>query len=1121
MALPPLITSEGLVLNNMMPDEGALGGYTPKGTASSEGVALMLRGIIRAAIATNDPVKVNFAKFLLDGAITHFFEGVRPTTTVGQGWHHSWICNGGTSFAVRGPLDPTGDLALGGYLYTRNPESTVEFVSGVGYLTPPPDVIYQVVSEDAAFVWNNMFADLTAGTSLDVEYYIDVAGNKVFGTQKDGSFGQPIIANSGETPGKIVLTTTHTGTLGVNYSVTVPEVEIAYGELYEAWPMWRKLGAEEVSTAGDAIHWFLEAFTLGMEMEPGNPDWVNARNRMLEVWTLACAQESNTTKIFESGTAGPYNNFPLTYSYAYGRSNVDDPETNWTAQAPILKYAAARTSDGYVSFTLPLENAATGSGGSVRYGLDFENAPLFLQYTLTSTITLDIKSSVSQIISVSFENLAGEAFEAQLAVAADSTPQTLNMVQFYRFQDEPGDATGIKTGDWSNEDPEYEIPEYDAVPFPGRIAALDGDSITWMCTFHNPAVGEPSPWPMGWGAAAPTTGVGYYEYYGHGMCGWFNYANQLAGQPLLLEPFLQERTATELPASRYKNGNNFALAGSRVTEWEQSQNDTLGDGKLEVGPVFNSRRYANKFNVIHFLGGTNDLGGGTVTAQTVYVKMRQYLYECAAAGKWVFVHTIPPRTREYIGGYYNVQLGQAAGTLERQDTVRARIHEFNEMLRDEFGYNTPGVYSSHKQANIWLVDHYAALLGPNGIDPAGLVSNDSNPIAKATHGNYKAGYEGKVFFYDGIHPGPAGAYIMGLEAAATMLGAGVPAAGSGPSEVLGVGPNLVANPNFTVTTTRQPGDYGKNAFLGRALGLGQALTDGSHPRWTGTGAIPADYDYETNLGLGYQYGQVPDNWLFYRSKNTFSDATQGEGWSNFNEYTWGDLAPTYPNVLTYMNDSTWANGSAVMSVITVEGGPALQIQFSTAMTGNKNEAFVLRTPVPAGQHGRLDNFGYAQFDWADWFANHSIPPTTAQVNTVPNTLYSPGDKLFAQAEVRMSNMVGAYTWRMALDFLSVDSVAVGGGDATTSGAPITSYAHSQNFWPPSLIDEVRLPLTVEPLLMRTPVVQAPAQAPNENQYYCRLGFEFAFDASTGPASGTIIIKNPMVKKVTGGTTGLK
>lgn len=1132
MALPPLITEEGIVLNNMMPNEGALGGYTPKGTASSEGISLMLRGIVRAAIATNDPNKKDFAHFLFDAACTYFFNDTRPSSVAGTPWNHSWILNGGAPFAVRGPLDPAGDLALGGYLFTRDPESTVAFVSGVGQLDPAPDIIYQVVTSSTEFVWENVFSDLTAGARVAVSYYIDAAGNKVSGTQKGGSFGQPIIpagSHSDGAPGKVVLTEALTGSYGVNYSVTVPGTMIQYGELYEAWPMWRKLAENEVSAAADAIHWFLEAFALGKELEPDNADWANAYNRMLEFWTLTCQQESNTTKIFQGGADGPYNNFPLTYGYAYGREDVDDPDTNWDAQALDGKFTAERTSDGYVTFTLPAENGASGSGDSIRYGVAFENAPLYLNYINTSALSIDMKSSAPQVVNLTMEDNAGVSYEALLVVGPSTTAQTLGMSQFFQFQQVPGEATGTKTGDWSGEDPEYEVPSYSAVAFPGRRVALDGDSITWMNTFHNPAIGQPSPWPIDWGGfggsdaeTPPADLVGYYEYYGHAMCGWFNYANQLMGLPLMLEPFLQERTATESPVSRYKNGNNFAVAGSRVREWEQGQNNTLGDGNLEVMPVFNSRRYRSKYDVIHYMGATNDLGGGSVTPEAVFEKMRQYLYEDAAAGKWVFIHTVTPRTREWIGGYYNVLAGQPGNTLEKQNTVRNRIVQFNDLLRAEFGYNTPGVYSSHKKANIWLVDHYSALVGPNGVDPAGHVSNDANPAAKATLGNYKTGYEGKIFFYDGLHPGPSGAYVMGLETKNTMVGAGVPMLGTGPAEVLSTGPNLLANPNFAITTVRQPGDTGKQAKLGRAVGLGQAKTDSTHPRWTGTGVIPADYDYQTNLGLGYAYGQVPDNWLFYRAKNHFVAGDGQEGWSNFNEYTWDALSDAYPNLNAYLGDSSWTDGSVVTDVITVDGGPAFRIRFSTPQTGNKNESFVLRSPVPAGQHGFLDNYGYATFDWAAWFAGgNSGSPTPADVNTVINTLYAPGDLLYGQADVRMSNMIGCYTWRMALDFLSIDSIAVSLGDVKTSGAPITSYAHSQNFWPPSLIDDVRLPLNPAPLLMRTPVVQAPAQASNENQYFCRLGFEFAFDASTGPAGGTIIIKSPMVKKVTGGTSGLK
>ena len=119
--LPPLITEEGLVLNNMMPDQGALGGYTPLGTASSEGISLMIRGIARAALVTGNEDMKEFANFLFDAACTHFF-GSRPSAEAQNDnmWHHSWICNGGAAFNVRGPLQGNGDLALRTVLHLEN-----------------------------------------------------------------------------------------------------------------------------------------------------------------------------------------------------------------------------------------------------------------------------------------------------------------------------------------------------------------------------------------------------------------------------------------------------------------------------------------------------------------------------------------------------------------------------------------------------------------------------------------------------------------------------------------------------------------------------------------------------------------------------------------------------------------------------------------------------------------------------------------------------------------------------------------------------------------------------------------------------------------------------------------
>lgn len=101
--IPPLVTAEGLVKNNQFYG-GALGGYTPDGTASSEGNSLMMRGVAAAYQVDQDPEKLDYCKFLMDSTITHFFRGEVPTSTPNTTWNHHWLVNAGEPFNVRGPL---------------------------------------------------------------------------------------------------------------------------------------------------------------------------------------------------------------------------------------------------------------------------------------------------------------------------------------------------------------------------------------------------------------------------------------------------------------------------------------------------------------------------------------------------------------------------------------------------------------------------------------------------------------------------------------------------------------------------------------------------------------------------------------------------------------------------------------------------------------------------------------------------------------------------------------------------------------------------------------------------------------------------------------------------------
>lgn len=428
--MPTLTTAEGLVKNNQFTG-GALGGYTADGVASSEGISLMMRGVAHAYKYDKDATKLAYLKFLMDAACKYFFFDSRPTADATVPWYHSWMVNAGDRFNVRGPLAENGQLDQGGYIGVP-----VEFVNGVGRLDPIPDIVYQVVTEGSTFVWHNVFSDIEGdtGSRVGVDHYINSQGAKVYGVQTGGSFGQPIESGSPDPRGQIVLKEALTGTYLVSYCVTVPDVFVEYGEPYEAWPMWRKLANGERSMAADALHWFIDAFRHLREIDPSNVEWSLAHDRLLDVWRKCCDQESNNTNIFVSGSSGPYNNFPLTYSFAYGVNNVDDADnTRWALEPPNSHYTALRTDDGYVTFVAPEMNSAIGSGGPVRYGVVFENKPLYLEYNTGSKILVDTRSSEDIVLTMSITSAAGIAHHAAVMCSPSTGQTVLDIAQFKRF----------------------------------------------------------------------------------------------------------------------------------------------------------------------------------------------------------------------------------------------------------------------------------------------------------------------------------------------------------------------------------------------------------------------------------------------------------------------------------------------------------------------------------------------------------------------------------------------------------------------------------------------------------------------------------------------------------------
>lgn len=105
----------------------------------------------------------------------------------------------------------------------------------------------------------------------------------------------------------------------------------------------------------------------------------------------------------------PVQQFPVDLPYAYGRENIDLPSTNWNVTPPTTRFNVEREVDGYVTFTMQNEIAEIGSGDPIRYGVAFENSPLYIDYTNNSAFSVDMRSSVQQSVSMTIRTNAGDA----------------------------------------------------------------------------------------------------------------------------------------------------------------------------------------------------------------------------------------------------------------------------------------------------------------------------------------------------------------------------------------------------------------------------------------------------------------------------------------------------------------------------------------------------------------------------------------------------------------------------------------------------------------------------------------------------------------------------------------
>ena len=648
-------------------------------------------------------------------------------------------------------------------------------------------------------------------------------------------------------------------------------------------------------------------------------------------------------------------------------------------------------------------------------------------------------------------------------------------------------------------------PSYAAVPFPGRRMALIGDSITYANNHWNAPVSN-----IYGGGSSPKT---RNEYYSTGMTGLLTYTNAILGNVVELEPALQPNTQPGANATSPKNGYNFAVYSSQLTQWMSADFDPApvsGITSHNIGPMLNAENYSSKWDMVFVLGGTNDLAQNATSA-SILANIMSYAITLAQLGKWVFLSTLTPRTADMLqysasGAGYN----QAEIAIIMQSLLSV-----NKGLRD---WLTPTAYVTPPN-NIFLVDAWANLVGPTAsilsvpTDPAGLLSPSSGIVSGAllpsTPGNYRSDAPGLRFMYDGLHMAPPAAYVLGKALAASMVSAGVPAAVSGQlggSTAAGVSPctigtNLMLNTNMTKSTSAARA-AGSKLVLGRAIGLGAPVTV--------SGFTAPTMDAYTNQGAGYAHGQVPDYWFVYRASNS-----DNESYSNFNAYTYSSLEGPTSAPMSYQADATWADGCLTTAItsetftingVTTTNAPGFALTFSRGAgiiggdTAVNNVAFIVKYIVAEGQHGPWDNWGYESGPQTPW----------------PSPPYSPGQYLALDCVMKFSGLSpNLCACRIVANFLCIDF-----SNANSNPAVISSIALAESFFPFSNISNCHQHTENRYLAIRSPAVQVPTPVSGETGVYCQLVWQFSYDCATVPATGTITIINPRLASVTPPSGGL-
>jgi phage-related protein len=310
---PLMINTSGLMVNSFHRVLGRAG-YLPASCGTSEGQAILARAAYYAFQVTGDTGWRTIGNTAIDAYLLNYYPLQIPA---------NWTSANG----IRVPhwaLNVYGTVVTKGFV-TPDPinsgrfDLVLTFVNGVATVpSGSPNFgnvlanVYIVYPSTDKLLWQNIFANPLGGFTYEIDYWVTnamldgVIVRQYPGTESS-SGTQP--TPTSEPVGKIVLKdTTFNGQAKIVYSTYESTITVAAGELFEPYPILRKLRPGEALSAIDALPWSCDAYDLAYQVT-GLAKYQNALNCTIYSETVAATVINPSKWMAKSAETNPWS-FP-------------------------------------------------------------------------------------------------------------------------------------------------------------------------------------------------------------------------------------------------------------------------------------------------------------------------------------------------------------------------------------------------------------------------------------------------------------------------------------------------------------------------------------------------------------------------------------------------------------------------------------------------------------------------------------------------------------------------------------------------------------------------------------------------------------------------------------------